>query len=189
MSNFINIIILIPTILFASYFDLKIKKIPNLLTFPVILLSLLSTTIVGGFKGLQFSILGFLFGMAVFFIPFAFRLIGGGDVKLMGAIGALMGWRFSVSAVIYGSLVGGILAILLIIFNKRLLHLFRKISWVILTPIYKFLYLKTGKEIYYKKFQFIDNKNINRKKEYIPYGVAISIGTLLVLSESVPKII
>jgi Flp pilus assembly protein protease CpaA len=61
--------------------------------------------------------------------------------------------------------------------------------WVILTPIYKFLFLSTGKEIFLKKFQYFDENNLTRKKKYIPYGVAISIGTLLVLSERVPKII
>ncbi|MDF2610560.1 MAG: peptidase prepilin type [Lachnospiraceae bacterium] len=189
MSNFINIIILIPTILLASYFDLKIKKIPNLLTFPVILLGMLTTSLVSGFKGLQFSILGFLFGMAVFFIPFAFNLMGGGDVKLMGAIGALMGWRFSLSAVIYSSVVGGVIVVIIVVFNKRLMRLITGMLSIIITPISRFLYLKTGKEIFYKKFQYFDNKNINRKKEYIPYGVAITIGTLLVLSEAVPRII
>ena len=37
--------------------------------------------------------------------------IGGGDVKLMGAVGAIGGLNFAVSAIYYGAICGGIAAL------------------------------------------------------------------------------
>jgi prepilin peptidase CpaA len=189
MLTVINSIILIVALLLASIFDIKLKKIPNFLTFTLILWGLLSTTISKGFKGFQFSILGFLFGIAIFFIPFAFNLIGAGDTKLMGAVGAIMGWKFSLSAVLYSGLAGGILAVIIIIFNKSFFNVLLKIFGIIINPILKFLYLKTGKDTFLRKIQYIESKNIDKKKKYLPYGVAIAAGTILVLSGIVPKVI
>ena len=41
--------------------------------------------------------------------------IGGGDVKIMGAIGALAGWRFALTAMFYGFAVAALMAIIIMI--------------------------------------------------------------------------
>lgn len=189
MRNVINIIILISTLLLASYFDIKFRKIPNKLTFPVILWGLISAIIISGFKEFQFSFLGFVFGIAVFFIPFALNMIGGGDVKLMGAIGALMGWRFSLSAVLYSAVAGGIIVIIISLFNKKLVSILLIILGTIINPLLKYLYSKTSNISLLKLINYFESIKVNRKKEYIPYGVVITIGTFLVLSKLVPQVL
>lgn len=189
MLNYINSIILIILLLLASFFDIKYKKIPNFLTLPVMLWGVLSSTIINGFKGFQFSIFGLLFGIGIFIIPFALYLIGGGDVKLMGAVGALMGWKFSLSAVLYSGIAGGIIAIIVTFFDKNFLKLLKKFIFYIFNSIIKFFYIRTGKETFLKNLHNIDEVNLENTKKYIPYGVAITIGTLLVLSEIVPQIL
>lgn len=90
LANLINLILII-LLLTASFFDAKEKRIPNFLTFPVIFTGLILNIIMNGLDGITFSFYGFLIGLAIFFIPFALGLMGAGDVKLMAAIGALMG--------------------------------------------------------------------------------------------------
>lgn len=189
MLNYINSIILIILLILASFFDVKYKKIPNFLTLPVMLWGVLSSTIINGFKGFQFSIFGLLFGIGIFIIPFALYLIGGGDVKLMGAVGALTGWKFSLSAVLYSGIAGGIIAIIITLVDINLINLIKKMIIQILSIILKFFHIRTDKETLLKKLHNIDEVNLHNTKKYIPYGVAITIGTLLVLSGIVPRIL
>jgi len=44
-----------------------------------------------------------------------------------------------------------------------------------------FSYLFNHNEIILSKFKTLSGENINFEREYIPYGVAIAIGTLIVL--------
>ena len=55
---------------------------------------------------------GLMVGLAVFFPLFALGAMGAGDVKLMAAIGAWIGWKAIVLVALYGSLAGGVLALI-----------------------------------------------------------------------------
>ncbi|MBV1770150.1 MAG: A24 family peptidase, partial [Candidatus Desulforudis sp.] len=65
------------------------------------------------------SLQGFPLGVAIFVIPFAMGGIGGGDVKLMGAIGALKGWAFTLEAALLTAVWGGVIALLAIVITHR----------------------------------------------------------------------
>ena len=49
--------------------------------------------VAGAFDGLLFAVVGFLLGFTLFFGFWIFGLGGGGDVKLVGAAGAWLGWQ------------------------------------------------------------------------------------------------
>jgi Flp pilus assembly protein, protease CpaA len=176
-------------LIIAAFFDIKYKKIPNQLTFPLILWGILSSTLQDGLKGFQFSIMGILFGIAIFILPFAVYMIGGGDVKLMGAVGAFMGWKFTLTAVLYSSIVGGVIAIILLLCDKNILRNIARFFIYLKNKVQQSLYSKTGKDIFLKNYDSSALDRKERKKRYIPYGVAITIGTLLVLSKVVPNLI
>lgn len=78
----------------AAWLDAKTGRIPNLLTLPVLPLGLLLGALDGGLWGLGSAVFGALSCLAV---PYALfrasggRAIGGGDVKLFAALGALLG--------------------------------------------------------------------------------------------------
>jgi prepilin peptidase CpaA len=78
----------------AAVIDGRTGRIPNWLTLPAVVFGLVAHGVVGGSTALGLSFLG-LFLTA--FVPWAFfqgssgRAIGGGDVKLAAAIGALSG--------------------------------------------------------------------------------------------------
>lgn len=93
-----------------------------------------------------FSVLAVCFGL------FAFRYIGGGDAKLM-AVGALwMGWPETMTFLIYTSLFGGALALILVAIRK--------------------MPLPAG----LVQFEFIGNLHADGGDA--PYGIAIAAGAL-----------
>jgi len=180
----LNDYILLILLVLSLYFDLTQKKIPNFLTFPVVLWGLLSHTIANGLDGILFSASGLLLGLAVFFIPFLLGGMGGGDVKLMGAIGALKGLQFVFHAAIFTAFCGGILAIIYLIYNRQLLQTLKKILATVAVPLLTALYFKCRNPLLNQLSLFFlsTTESQEAKKVYLPYGVAIVLGTLIVFS-------
>ncbi len=93
------------------YTDLRFAKIYNKVTLPCIALGVALNTAHHGLPGLTSS-MGAMLIVLVPFLLFAPRgVIGGGDVKLMMALGALKGFEFTIWAVLFGMVVGGALAL------------------------------------------------------------------------------
>lgn len=180
MNLIINDYIIIILIFLTMYFDLTKKKIPNSITFPAMLLGLVINSVFFGIEGFKFSLVGFLVGLGVFLIPFILGGMGGGDVKLMAAIGALKGWEFVLYNTIYAGLAGGIIVIIFLIYKKKLWITLKKAFGMILRPIL-FIFNITFENQRLKKINdyFLNLESI-KEKHYIPYGVAIGLGTLFV---------
>jgi prepilin peptidase CpaA len=77
----------------ATITDLRRGVIPNWLTLPLLAIAPLYFGFTTGFRGIGSSILGLCVCGLVPFLLFTRRAIGGGDVKLFAAIGALAGAR------------------------------------------------------------------------------------------------
>lgn len=90
--------------------------------------------LVGGYadKGMGLSPVQSLAGLAVGLLPMVvvWRMggVGAGDAKLMGAVGALGGWRFALATMFYGLLVAGLMAIVVILLRRRALDTLRRIG-------------------------------------------------------------
>jgi prepilin peptidase CpaA len=116
----------------ACWFDVRTRRIPNRLTFPGAALGLIASTLVHGSHGAAASAAGWLVGIAVFFPLFLLRGLGGGDVKLMGALGAWLGTSVMFGVAFYTSLAGGVLALALIAKHPYGRQAVRNI-WLLLT--------------------------------------------------------
>lgn len=177
--------ILITLLFTAAFFDAKEKRIPNFLTFPVIFIGLILNIIMNGLNGAIFSFYGFISGLVIFFIPFVLGLMGAGDVKLMAAIGALMGWRFTVLSILFSAISGIIVVFVYLIYKKKLFSYFRKYFAIIAETILNYFCFSHTNIIGNKLKKFVYSKEIENKeneKLYIPYGLAIALGTLFELS-------
>jgi prepilin peptidase CpaA len=101
----------------AVYGEVKERKIPNWLTFSGMSLGLLLSAI-QGMDAFGSSLLGLALGFGLLFVFYVFGGFGGGDVKLMGAAGALLGFHLVTVALIYTALLGAVMAVLMLIWRK-----------------------------------------------------------------------
>lgn len=95
----------------ASLWDLKTRRIPNIITLPSMVFALILNFYFSGVSGLGYSLVGLVFGILLLIIPFALKGIGAGDVKLLGVIGALNGPVFVFYTFLYSAIIGGIIGL------------------------------------------------------------------------------
>lgn len=95
----------------AAVTDVKSARIPNVITLVGALGGVLAHGTLPEGAGALASVAGAAAGLAVFFPIFALGGLGGGDVKLMAAIGAWVGWPDVLLVALYTALAGGVLAV------------------------------------------------------------------------------
>ena len=87
----------------AVYLDIRTSRIPNWLTFAAMGSGVLTHIWLEGVPGAIFSLSGLGTGVVLFLVFYFLGDMGAGDVKLMGAVGAMVGP--------YGAFLSGILAV------------------------------------------------------------------------------
>src|SRR5262245_40817334 len=95
----------------ACVTDLRSRRIPNVLTFGAAGAALVYAGVTGGWVGLGSAVLGWFIGTVAFIVPFALGGLGGGDVKLLAAIGAWLGPVGAFWLALYSGVAGGVMAI------------------------------------------------------------------------------
>ena len=110
------IVILLPVILIAaSWIDLKEHRIPNFLTFSALIAGFSLQLLLQGWDGLAYSLGGLAVGFIIL-IPFYIKGgMGAGDVKLMAAVGAFLGFKGALLAVGLTLFAGSIMGIFLLV--------------------------------------------------------------------------
>ena len=133
MTHSLAYIVILGLCIAASVTDLRTGRIPNKLTASAMLAGLVFWLIAGlvterGLVGADGAIAGTItasfLGLLCGLIPFAILVmlggLGGGDMKLMGAIGAWSAsWRIVLDTTVYALLAGALIAIVLMIKHKR----------------------------------------------------------------------
>jgi prepilin peptidase CpaA len=115
--------------------DIYKSKIYNAITYPAVGLGIVLAGLTPGEPSIGNSIFGLAIGFIPLFIIFVIGGLGGGDVKLMAAIGAVKGYPFILYAMFYSGLVGGLLAIITMIWGGVFFKSMRNILRTILTSI------------------------------------------------------
>ena len=159
------IIFLSVVLIIAAIIDMRTYRIPNLLTYPAMLIALIYYTITGGVNGFIFSSLGLLVGIGLFSIPFFMGVMGAGDAKLMGAVGAALGSRGVLNASLFTAVAGGVFSLILLLSHYRD---FRFVTRAVET-IQASLATKC-----FIRIPVAENK----EKPRLYYGIAIASGTL-----------
>lgn len=111
-------IVLAMVLAISLYTDISRGKIYNKITFPSIGIGLLLNVWLSGWDGAKASLAGIGLGAVVFIVIAVLRLMGGGDAKLLLAVGALKGFSFLLQTLLFTALAGGVLAILFLIYRR-----------------------------------------------------------------------
>ncbi|MHB1005832.1 MAG: A24 family peptidase [Chloroflexota bacterium] len=117
---------LILSVVVAAYWDYRWRRLPNWLTFGVAALGIGLGFVDGGPGGAADRLFGWVLGCLLLSLPFLLGGMGAGDVKLMGAVGALMGASFVFWAFMFSALAGGVLALAVLLARGELAALLRR---------------------------------------------------------------
>ena len=140
------------------YTELRDNRIPNWVTMPGLMVGFLAGYLPGGIS-LGTSVGGFLIGFGFLFLFYMFGGMGGGDVKLMGAVGALLGYPLILTVLMFTAFIGGAMAILALIWSK---DFWRRLAG---------------------RFRKTDAEDQAKEPEpvVVPYGIAIVVGSIMTI--------
>jgi prepilin peptidase CpaA len=170
--------ILVLMVIIAAVYDIRYRRIPNWLTASgaltgLVLNSFLQTPApaIFSFGGLCFALKGLLLGFGVYFFLYALRAMGAGDVKLMAAVGSIVGWQDWFGIFIVSALIGGVAAIVLSLAKGRLKTTFWNVGFILSE-------MGHGRPAYLKK----EELDVRSKKSLgLPHGAVIAAGTIIFL--------
>jgi len=149
----------------AATSDLRTRRIPNVLTGPLVLSGLVWAGISGGRGGIEDAALG----LTVCAVPFVILFVlggGAGDAKLMAGVGAWLAWPWATAALVLVAVAGALIGIATAIERRRVLALTGSVnamasSWMLGAMGYRGAVL---------------DGSVGQKLT-IPYGLAIAVGT------------
>lgn len=151
----------------AVYTDWRWHRIYNWLTFPALGLGLLLSLVMGGASGLLASLEGAGVALAIFLLLYVFAQMGAGDLKLMVAVGAWLGFPLILTTVFDVAIAGGLIALLFALRYGALTKVLRNLYYYMLAVAVPGL----------KPKDMLTSSALPP----FPYGVAIAAGTLCAL--------
>jgi prepilin peptidase CpaA len=116
----------------ACVTDVRWRKVPNWLTLGAVLAGLMAHAVAPGGQGLAAATVGLAVGLAVFFPFFALGGMGGGDVKLMAALGCWVGWSAIIWTSLYAAVAGGVVGLAVALAHGYLRQAFSNIGGLFL---------------------------------------------------------
>ncbi len=152
----------------AAVIDGRELKVPNWITFPLIISGWLASGVIYGWAGVGASLWGTAVGLGLLLPAYAIGGMGAGDVKLLAGVGAWVGatqtfWAFIVSAIL-----GAIIAVIMVVVSRKWRH-HQKQFLSIITEI---MVIRSPSKL--------SEIAAERKPSMmlLPYGIPIAIGTI-----------
>jgi prepilin peptidase CpaA len=154
--------------LVAAGYDMRYRRIPNWLVLAGIVVGFAWNSFAFGLSGLAHAAEGLGLGFALYFPLYLLRARGAGDVKLLAAVGALVGpgncfWVFLLTAIL-----GGVIAMIVLLLHGRVKHTFFNLSFI-MSDLAKL-------QAPYKSSEELD---VNTTKGMrLPHGAMIAVGAV-----------
>ena len=159
------------TLVVAAVIDGWKLKVPNWITFPMIIAGWVYSAAFSpfaGWEGLMYSLIGTAVGLALLLPAYAIGGMGAGDVKLLAGVGAWVWPTVTIYAFAVSAIVGGLIAIVMVLI-RRGWNKHQGQFWMICSEI---LTVKDPEKLSAIAAQ--------RKSSMLllPYGIPIAIGTI-----------
>ena len=119
-------LVLLVCLTLAAWTDVRRGMIYNWTTYPGILLGLAAQFLDAGSAGLEDGLRGFATCGGLTLFIFLFGGTGGGDVKLLALLGACLGWRDGVEAMLWTFVLGALMAVIALIWQVGAITLLRQ---------------------------------------------------------------
>ena len=163
-----KLILLAPLAIFVIYYDVRYRRIPNILVLATLIAGIAINTGFGGLEGMLSSVQGFALAFFPMLLMHIFGALGAGDVKLFGAVGAVMGVSLVPLAFVVVVMLGAVLAI------YTMLR-----AGTVLTTLHGVLRIFVGILPGWEMPRFAMSPD---RRHTIPYGVAIMLGSLIAVA-------
>ena len=160
-----KLLLLIPMAAFIVYYDIRYRRIPNLLVLGLLIGGLTINISFGGFNGALTSVEGFALAFLPMFLIHVFGAMGAGDVKLFGAVGSVIGVSMVPMTFVVVVMLGAVLAIYTMLRSGTMFSTLHGVLRI-------FVGIMPGWEM--PRFAIPPDR-----KHTIPYGVAIMLGSLI----------
>ncbi len=164
--------VLLPAAGWACWSDYRNHRVPNQLNLALAATGLLAQACYFGLTGLTHGLLGMATGFGLLIVLWMMHAMGAGDVKYMAALGAWLGPQMTLHAVIVGGLLGGLLALIVIVWRR---------SWTQTSVNLGVLMTKIGS--FRSAFsEFGSAASLAQGSVKLPYAIPLSLGALAVLA-------
>lgn len=158
---------LIPLALVISYYDICYRRIPNPFVLATLTAGVLINLTFNGLNGALASLGGCALGFFLMFVLHIFGAMGAGDVKLFAAIASVTGAHLVLPMFFVVILTGGVLGVVSMIRAQQMKSTMIRVLQIVLGIL-------PGHTV--PRFAVPTDR-----KHTIPYGVAITFGSLLSL--------
>jgi prepilin peptidase CpaA len=156
------------TLVVAAAIDGYKLKVPNWITFPMIMSGWIMSAVSFGWPGLGWSLVGTLVGLALLLPAYAIGGMGAGDVKLLAGVGAWVGGTITLYAFCVSAVVGGVIALAMILARR---------AW---QKHYDQFWMIWNEVLTIRDPEQLSTIAAERKSSMLllPYGIPIAIGTI-----------
>ena len=111
MSDLLPLTVVAAAGITAAAIDLRTRRVPNVLTAGIALVGLAIAAMGLGRVGIWLALAGCLVGLALMLPGYLIGAMGGGDVKLLAAVGTLLGPGATLRAFVASAIAGGLIAV------------------------------------------------------------------------------
>lgn len=156
---------LVPLAFIISYYDICYRRIPNPFVLATLLVGFFVNVAFAGMNGALASLGGCALGFFLMFVLHIFGAMGAGDVKLFAAIGAVAGANLVLPMFIVVTLTGGVLGVISMLRAGQVKTTMLRVFHIVIG-------LLPGNRV--PRFAVPNDRKLT-----IPYGVAITFGSLI----------